>query len=77
MSTVSTVAAAVSVSIVALVIMAVLVIIGVLVFMHRKKQKKSVIEFGSAKDEPPLHVISLLVHCTIIISSLFLIQFTC
>ena len=39
-STVSTVAAAVTVSIVALVIIAVLVIVGVLVFIHRKKQKK-------------------------------------
>ena len=37
-STVSTVAAAVTVSIVALAIIAVLVTVGVLVFMHRKKR---------------------------------------
>ena len=39
-SSVSTVAAAVTVPIVALAIIAVLVIVGVLVFMHRKKHKK-------------------------------------
>ena len=39
-STASTVAAAVTVSIVTLAIIAVLVIVGMLVFMHRKKQKK-------------------------------------
>ena len=39
-STVSTVAAAVTVPIVALTIIAVLVIVGVLVFRHRRKQKK-------------------------------------
>ena len=39
-STVSTVAAAVTVPIVALIIIAVLMIIGVFVFMHRKNQNK-------------------------------------
>ena len=39
-SNVSTVAAAVTVPIVALTIITVLVIVGVLVFRHRKKQKK-------------------------------------
>ena len=39
-STVSTVAAAVTVPIVALTIIAVLVIVGVLVFRHRKKHNK-------------------------------------
>ena len=39
-STVSTVAAAVTVPIVALTTIAVLVIVGVLVFMHRKKKKQ-------------------------------------